>query len=257
MKILTSLLLLAVFASCKKDPAPGLEAAEQKAGYVTGKITNAQGGPVRGAKVFASHDTWYNTHVIGNTDDAGNFKLRLDNQPGGTWSVYAQHQVNYNNKVYTFDLRPENTAHVTNEGGLRNLQWKLTGVIPGSTTDTRLGGYVTFYVDSRDYVPVTDVELTLTPQGPLVDGTQGSVIVRRGENFPTRIFGFYMDHGLRDVPVGRYTVTAKYKPVNGPAKDMTVSLQGSGDYKTALTADFVQESFSSFQELPLNVKLEQ
>lgn len=145
---------------------------------------------------------------------------------GGSWSVYGQYIKSYNGTTYTFDINPENTGPVTNEGGVRNMTWKLTGVIPGSTDDTRLGGYVTFYEASPDYIPASEVELTLTPEGPLVDGTTGATIVRMAEQFPTSIFGFYNNQGLRDIPVGRYKVEAKHKPTNGPVKEMVVALQG-------------------------------
>lgn len=259
-RILQTLFLLVatscLFAFCsKKDTDTDTPAAAAQKGYVTGKITGPNGQPLAGVTVYASHHTWANMHVIGTTDAAGLYKLKVSDQPGGSWSVYAEHKKTYNGTAYRFDIKPQNTDPLTNDGGVRDMQWTLTGLIPGSTDDTRLGGYLTFFENSPDYIPASEVEFTLTPAGPLVDGSTGAVLVRNASQFPTAIFGFYNNQGVRDVPVGRYKIEVRHKPASGPAQPMVVCRQGEWDYQPSITADFIQESFSSFQELPLNVKL--
>src|SRR3546814_11710318 len=56
-----------------------------------------------------------------------------------------------------------------------------------------------------------DVELTLTPSGPLIDGSEGKTLVlRQGDHYWVQ-FGY-----LEDIPIGRYTVTAILKNKDGP-----------------------------------------
>ncbi|MEU5869198.1 hypothetical protein ABZ815_49095 [Nonomuraea sp. NPDC047529] len=70
------------------------------------------------------------------------------------------------------------------------------------------------------------VQLTLTPEGPLIDGSEGSPIVgmatRNGDG-----------SGLGDVPIGRYRITAEYE-----GRPLAVKLRKGGDYAKGVVADF-------------------
>jgi len=247
MKYLLIAVLLISSCSQKSDAEIGAEK-----GSVTGKIMDAGGQPLKGVTVYAGHHTYYNTNVIGVTNEKGEYALNLKGQPGGSWSVHGEYIKTYNNMTYTFRLEPENTDPLTTtEGGVRNMKWKLTGLIPGTTDDSRIGGYVTYMSD--DFIPAEEVEFRLEPVGKLVDGSSGQTIVRKAENFPYHLSGLYDNKGLRDIPVGRYKISAVHKPTEGVPIALKVAKRG-GTYESNIIADFKQEVPNSYQEIELNIK---
>jgi hypothetical protein len=252
---LTLMLLLAgnLFSSCKKTSTnPESTEPQPVKGYITGKVTDTHGAKLAGVKVFAYNHTFSGT-VTSVTDANGNYKLQLDQLIGGSWSVYGQLTKTYNGKTLIFQIDPENQDPLSKDGGVRNMSWKLTGVIPGSTTDSRIGGCLAVYVDGDEYIPIQDIEFTLVPTGPLVDNSTGTTIVAHGSQFPTELAGMYTQQGLRDVAVGQYTITARYKPSNGTATTMKVRLRGTDNYQPNVTADFIQELPERWQKIELDV----
>src|SRR3546814_11979338 len=72
-------------------------------------------------------------------------------------------------------------------------------------------GLVTVFQDTDFHDDMEDVELTLTPSGPLIDGSQGKTLVlRQGDHYWVQ-YGY-----LEDIPIGRYTVTEILKKEAGP-----------------------------------------
>jgi hypothetical protein len=74
------------------------------------------------------------------------------------------------------------------------------------------------------------LEVRLTPQGPLIDGSQGQVLTRTVDLMDT----VFMD----DIPVGTYTVTASTlepdgsrKPVRVGADETSASAEGELGFK--------------------------
>src|SRR3546814_3061732 len=84
----------------------------------------------------------------------------------------------------------------------------VTGV---QTCALPICGLVTVFQDTEFHDDMEDVELTLTPSGPLIDGSEGKTLVlRQGDHYWVQ-FGY-----LEDIPIGRYTVTAILKNEAGP-----------------------------------------
>ena len=254
MKLILMIVLAGnLFSSCHKsstntettNPGPAK-------GYITGKVTDTHGSNLQGVKVYAYNHA-FSGAVTGVTDANGNYKLQLDQIIGGSWSVYGELTKTYNGKSLIFRIDSENQDPLTKDGGVRNMSWKLTGVIPGSNTDSRIGGYLSVYVDGNEYIPIEDIEFTLVPSGPLVDNSTGSTIVARGVKYPTELAGMYQQHGLRDIPVGRYTITARYKPSNSAAADMKIRLRGTDNYQSGITADFIQGLPERWQKIELDI----
>lgn len=190
---------VALLVSCSKSDHVDPDGTVEK-GYVTGMVKDAAGKPVRGAKIIVDHSIVYNSNVSTFTDPAGKYKLKV---PNGSWYVFAQHQVNYHDKFYTLYLHPEDTSGIGEEGGVRNFEWKLTGTRPAPLSG-EYGGLVTF--DSYPGVYINDalIEFTFVPEGPLIDKSTGKTLKLKSE-----------DGQLKDIPIGRYQVTASYegKPV--------------------------------------------
>ncbi len=84
------------------------------------------------------------------------------------------------------------------------------------------------------------LELTLTPDGPLIDGSAGKTITSIGDL-------------VEDVAAGRYTYSARYVDPGEPARDLEIRVRDTGDYAATVTADFEQISTTG-QQLELQVR---
>ena len=245
MKLLKPFTLLLMAAgltltSCQEDVDKKPEDKDKtEAGLVKGRLVNAQGQPIAGAKVYAGHTTFYNTNVIGVTDADGYYELDIE-QPGGTWTVHAEVTRPYNSTNYTFYVYADNDMPVSGTAGaIRNLTWKLSGTIPG-TTNGKYGAKVAYYDNSAIYIRGEEIEFTLVPQEPLADGSTGQTITA----FATANFamlGTTIGSGLDDVPMGRYQISARYKPLNGgAAQTLRIRLRDTGAYTDNVVINFEQ-----------------
>ncbi|RYY08428.1 MAG: hypothetical protein EOO04_40040 [Chitinophagaceae bacterium] len=97
-----------------------------------------------------------------------------------------------------------------------------------------MGGYLSYYCEADDFINPSEIEFTLKPDGPLVDGSVGQTIVAKATDFPSRISGLYMNSGLRDIPVGRYQVSARHIPVNGSPKVLKIKQRGHTSFQSSL-----------------------
>jgi hypothetical protein len=254
MKLLMMLLLAGTFsASCSKSNNEPKAEPDISKGFITGKLADANGNPVAGVEVVASHSTYYNTTATAQTDENGHYKLNVAN-PKGNWTVEAQVVRIYNGKTYRFYVYPENGGPITHDGAVRNFSWKLTGQVPGAHSDIRVGGYITYMDDNANYIPENEIEFTLVPEGKLVDGTNGVTITKRAEQFPETYNYMFSNSGIRDVPVGRYRISARHLPPNGIPKKLLLSVRYSGVFAETISADFEQEAAQTWQEIPILTK---
>jgi hypothetical protein len=76
---------------------------------------------------------------------------------------------------------------------------------------------------------IEDVELTLTPDGLLADGNAGQIITKS----LTDIGGG--EDGISDVPVGRYTITARNRSTSQP---LQIRMRNTGAYNSSVTGIF-------------------
>ncbi|RKH32288.1 carboxypeptidase-like regulatory domain-containing protein [Corallococcus sicarius] len=202
---------------------------------MSGKVVDARGQPMQGVVVVADNTMIYDTNALGTTGSDGTYRIDVSS-PAGTWHASATHKVQYNSRSYTFDLDPNDDAvFAGNEGAVRNFTWKLSGKRPDLGF---YGGFVAVYVDqlldpADPEQPITsdDIELTLTPNGKLVDGSDGAPITKKLVRTPD-------GDAVEDVPVGRYTVTARYAQAGKAVRPMQVRIKDTGDYANSVTADF-------------------
>lgn len=183
-------------SGCKKQNEEA-DNGSPRHGYVTGIIKNKSNVPVSGVKVIIDHSIFFNSNISTTTSKDGKYKIKI---PNGSWHAFAQHRVEYNGRVYTLYLHPDNASGFGGEGAVRNFEWRLTGEMPQPLSGT-YGGLVT--VDNRPgvYIDETRITYTFTPVAPLIDGSTGAVLTLRS-----------VDGGnLKDVPIGRYHVTATYE----------------------------------------------
>jgi len=211
--LFTTLLTLLFFpASCSKkdndNPQTG-DPDTPTSGYVKGKVVDTKGQPIRGASIIIDNTLLTNSYLTGTTNDKGEYSIKLY---ASTWQAYAEMNVTYNGQTYKIDLHPDNTEGFSQQGAVRNFQWKLTGKKP-----LPLQGYYDATITIQE-TPASllfdreNIEWTFTPVGPLIDGSQGQTIVTKcGAPFTD-------DYGKIRVPIGRYNVSAKHLPTGTQLK---------------------------------------
>jgi len=187
--------------ACKKSGEQEGTGAQPNA--LTGKVTDSKGNPLANVEVTVENQMTgnHNTRsVLTNTD--GTYKIELNSV--GIYQASAYIKKNYNGVEYYLPLHPDNTDLFNKEGAVRNFVWKLSGRIPNEAG--YYGGSCEISPDINE-IPIEDlqnVEFTLTPIGPIIDGSAGGVIKIN----PVRVSSYFV---IRDIPIGRYSATAVYK----------------------------------------------
>lgn len=223
-----TLQVLLLAACTEKDTdviVPGSTASSTiEKGTVKGRITDSKGSPVANAKAVIENTVYYDTYVYAVSDANGYYKTNI---PKGSWKASVQIQRNYLGQSYTFDLHPDNAAPFAGtDGAVRNFTWKLSGAKPGGGF---YGSYVAVYPEPGSAFLMEDVALTLTPDGALADGSNGQVITKE----LTDIGGG--EDGVSDVPVGKYTITARNKLTGQP---LQIRMRNTGAYSNSVTGIF-------------------
>jgi hypothetical protein len=210
------------------NPGPAL-------GKVTGIALDSQGHPLAGAEITVCNPVFFDSCVGGTTGADGHYSVDL--QPTNVWTVYASIKKTYDGKTYCLDLSPTGSTDTfsSSDGAVRNFQWKLTGQRPGESDTTQ---FSSFYgaglsvVDDTGNFVMNDkyIEVTLVPDGPLVDGSAGSTV--------TLPVGNWNSYEIGNIPLGRYTVSADYAPPNGAKSALLVGTSSFGQYTASTVLDF-------------------
>jgi hypothetical protein len=228
------LLTIMLLIGCK-DAGTGPENGAE-IGYVSGRVVDTQGKPIRGAEVVIDNTMIYNSSLVVSTDANGNYKVKLPKV--GTFAASASIKRQFNGKVYTLSLHPDNDEILSVDGGVRNFEWKLTGAM-GSQMQGHYGGSVSVnkYILSGIY-DSENIEFTLVPKGTLIDGSTGKTLIMKHGKPHTLDYGY-----LRDIPLGRYQITAKYK---GNGQSLPLKIGGQFDeyneFQTSYQLDFEPET---------------
>ncbi|SMC89263.1 carboxypeptidase-like regulatory domain-containing protein [Pedobacter africanus] len=189
-----------VVTACKKSGTQGEPGVVANA--VTGKVTDSKGNPLANVEVTVENQMTgnHNTRTV-LTSQNGTYKIELTSV--GIFQASAYIKKNYNGVEYHMPLHPDNNELFNKEGAVRNFVWKLSGAMPDNTGF--YGGTCELSPDIY-IVPIEDfekVEFTLTPVGPIIDGSNGTVIKIN----PVRVSSYFV---IRDIPIGRYFATAAY-----------------------------------------------
>jgi uncharacterized protein (DUF2141 family) len=225
-------------ASTSSPAAPTSTNASTKAApyTVTGVVKDEAGKPLAGVEVFADNTLYYNMNALATTDAQGRYTIKLPRNEVGTWKAGAYIEREYEGVNHRFRLYADSeAAFATDEGAVRNFVWKLSGKAPGGGV---IGALVYVYgsYDGAGF-DLQKVELTLTPVGPLVDGNPGKPITR-----------VVQGGQINDVPVGRYTVTARYRPDGGAPVPMLVQAKGGSTYGPSATDSFKNSFYGTTME---------
>jgi hypothetical protein len=165
---------------------------------VKGYLLTKSGEPVAGASIFARNTQFYNSNIIGTTDDNGFYRIELPRE-GASYNMSADVNSTFNGKIFAFHLEADlNQAFSGKDGAVRNFTMKsLTGqIFVYSLVEWDLG---------RPDFKIEDLEVTLTPVGKLMDGSEGSTIVKRIGPVDGGL-------GIGDIPLGKYKASAIWYP---------------------------------------------
>jgi|SRR5690554_1928167 len=227
-------LALSGLAACDRGAATDMAASET--GYATGKAIDTRGKPIPGVRIYLDNTLFSASSIDTTTRDDGSYRVQV--YPG-SWRAYATFRKDYNGRTYTLRLRPDANDSFDQEGAVRNFSWQLEGRWPGNDA-----GYYGANIHTSSEVGfeagMENVELVLTPDGPLIDGSPGQQLrLRLGDHYWRNLFL------VEDVPIGRYRVTATLHG-DGPARPLRVrNWHGQHDPVPALQLDFMPEHGST------------
>ncbi len=171
---------------------------------VTGTVKDAAGRPVAGAQIAVDNTYFDGAEIHTVTNSKGQYRIDLK-KTMGAWQADGWVQRTYHGQSYQLPLQPDQAAAFGGaSGAVRNFTWRISGKTPnGGFYGARFYALDGFSSDG-EVVDRGDLEMTLTPEGPLMDGSAGKAITVRPST------------PLNDVPLGRYRVTARSLSGKGP-----------------------------------------
>ncbi len=222
----------APLAQAAEPAVPKLAALKPKPNYVIGRCVNMKGQPLANVRMFFKGVTLQggqNTETLTKTKADGSYSMRV---PQGMYSVYAEHSVDANEQIYKFQLEAldgDSDTQDSTEGVVEDFVWKIQGLRPGQkakATSEREWNYAYYgarvypntyrshgkYPNledetslSKTYPADSQLEITLEPEGALIDGSTGTTVIERLRLGDMGNWAF----GIRNFPVGIYTATVK------------------------------------------------
>jgi hypothetical protein len=213
-----------------------LVAAPAWAGVVKGRAVDGAGAPLAGVKVVVEHTVLHARYVHAVTDADGRYRAEV---PDGSWNVTAQLQRAYDGRSYKLDLHPATAEPFAGkESVVRDFTLRVAGPRPGGGV---YGATLTLYRDFFDPgLPLERVELTMTPDGPLLDGSAGNPLTVEPD----------ASDRVVDVPLGRYRFAARLD-----GRPMAIRVRNRGDFApSVLATPAPPNQEASFVELELEVR---
>lgn len=220
---------LAVLGSTPTTPTADVNTPEPY--IMKGRVTNSAGEPIEGIEVFADNTLLYDSNLVDVTDADGYYRIDLNGFNPSSWQGAAYLETTFEGQYYNIRLESDNEqAFAGVDGALRNFTWRVRGEIPGGGFHGALA-FVYINFEWPENYNDSFVKLTFTPQGPMIDGSTGETLVlspNGGE--------------IRDIPIGRYTVTAQYEKPGLEARPLRINLDDLDDtYEASKTFTFYDD----------------
>ncbi|MFD0680033.1 MULTISPECIES: stalk domain-containing protein [unclassified Paenibacillus] len=207
------------------EPAPAPATEEVEPYIVKGYVRDAKGHPQQGVTVFADNTLLYDSNILAVTDDSGHYVIELP-QMATSWRMGADFTKSFNGKEFTFHLNADVDQPLTgSKGAVRNFTW--------NTFNGQIYIYPNFstFDESLPEFNMSDLEMTLTPVGPLIDGNPGQTIIKRGG--PVQGGG-----GVDGIPIGRYKASARWVPEGHAPIPLQVRVSYTGKYADSVEFEF-------------------
>jgi hypothetical protein len=197
-----SQVMVAVVALILVSSARSAQTRKLEPFTVSGVVLDTKGRPLKDAKVWLKPDFVYGRAEVSTKAD-GRYIVR--NLLKATYRAFAYTEVPFKGKTICQRLAMPNpddyNSFAVDKGIQRNFRWQLTGKI--GREDAYFGATIRLANTSSYYATTRSIELTLTPTGPLIDGSTAKVIVREVRLEPPA-----SDDALNDVPIGPYQLRA-------------------------------------------------
>lgn len=209
---------------------------------VTGVVLDTKGQPLEGAIVRLEQD-FVSGRTEVSTGPDGRYKASSSVQnASASYTIDAFVNVPYNGQTICQRLAMPNpndyNSFTLDQGAERNFQWQLSGRI--GNYETFLGGTLSLWRVSDFSDDVKAIELTLTPTGPILDGSEGSVIV---QEVPT---GNLESASLSDVPIGPYQVKVMLIGHDGSRSPINIMTQGYDAYLPEVALEWTSTNTCGF-----------
>jgi hypothetical protein len=202
---------------------PAFPKLPKKKGYLRGYALNTNGKPLKGVRIMIAAPAlgygYGSTAQTVRTDARGYYEIKP--MFGGCTVRSAGYLTTYRGKIYALPLHPVDGQidSIDNNGEIENFVLLTYGPVSAAKADDNpeysgayYGGAFTLNYWTREATnldaPPTNlvldsvVEITLTPVGPLLDGSKGRVLVIRKKITPRGYFP------INDIPLGRYKIKA-------------------------------------------------
>ncbi|PYE53163.1 carboxypeptidase-like regulatory domain-containing protein [Deinococcus yavapaiensis] len=182
---------------------------------VSGSVIDERGKPVAGVKIIIEPAMFRGT-IFTSTNAQGRYQSIELNAATNPYYVKAYKEVKYHDQQYCLRMAgaPEAYQEAFNAkaGATRNFVWRIRGESDMPSTPYgggSWGGTLAFesvYIDDAHLIDrEATIEVTLVPDGPLIDGSKGATITRT----------IQVLKGLTDIPVGYYKFSAVLRNANG------------------------------------------
>jgi hypothetical protein len=223
---------LSVIGSAPATPTTDVNTPEPY--IMKGRVTNSAGEPIEGIEVFADNTLLYDSNLVDVTDADGYYRIDLNGFHPSSWQGAAYIETTFEGEYYMIRLEADNKqAFAGVDGAIRNFTWRVSGEIFGGGYHGALAFvYSNFINEWPENYDDSYVKLTFTPQGPLIDGSTGETLVlspNGGE--------------ITDIPIGRYTVTARYEEPGQTPRPLQINLDDLDDvYESSKTFTFYDDA---------------
>lgn len=214
-----------------------VQAAPVKAGTVQGQAVDHKGKPLAGIHVWIKPGLTTGVVDVLTGPDG---RYRVDGLPYLPYTAHAWSPVTYKGQTYCYRLAHPSAAEYqpfnAQSGTTRNFRWQLSGKIPGVEDYKGTGFYggtlalppAAYREDMGSLDSKDRLEVTLTPVGPLVDGSPGKKLVLK-TNEISQIY---------DVPVGTYAASAVAVTPAGARRPVLLAGEYSGKPAPSVTFTF-------------------
>lgn len=200
-RVVLTISLLSLVACAKSANESVSPSPTPQSGYASGHVVDAQNRPIKGAEITINNTGGVVNNLIGYTDANGNYKIKLSTGGGpliGSYYVRGHVTLSYLNYPFKLALFVEDdSAFSPEDGAVKNLRLKIAGERSNFGDSGWYGGTIEVDNHTRN-AHFPNIEVTMVPIGPLVDGSTGETQVAR----PDWLYSY-------NVPVGQYKITAR------------------------------------------------
>lgn len=212
-------------------PGTNTPGTQPAANVISGTVTDTQGNPLPNAEiiVFGTTNGSDQQRYTTTTDSNGAYSVQV---AAGQYYTYAFANVTYENTAWSLPLDPVdgvNDMQNPANGLTKDFRWKLDGLQPQQPAYDPHNFYgVPLHLNFAGLNLPPDgatFTFTLTPNGPLIDGSTGQTLTfqRSAQAMRTDPGSVSLDDtdNLYDIPIGDYTITGQVTLADGSTQSLT------------------------------------